>query len=352
MIKDSVDLRFVADAYSFDKRVTALAASDDGLQPRPLAARSPNSAGSALPLPGRSRRLRRHARRDDDPDGSLRQGARARTVRAHRRAGRHPRSLTAATERSAPRNCSEMLIEGEQAPLARLRRTDGFALRAGRSVRYAGPARRHRPRDRRQPSVAVPYGAAADKLRRLRAHVAGKRADAARDHASLLVDRDAAGRFAAATIKTVDGSARLRRHLRRRARRPRDAVLGEADAALPLLERTCSIAGLGAIWPQRRSASCRVMQRTTLAYHQSSANSSACPSAPSKCVAAPRGRHAHSALELARSIEILRHDGPRPSESRCDADAETGALGHQGADRAFGSLRGSVRRFNSTAASA
>ncbi len=108
--------------------------------------------------------------------------------------------------------------------------------------------------------LAVPYGAAADKLV-VSVRTRGEHAD--RDGITLvLVDRDAAG-VTRRDYRTVDGQ-RASDVRFAGVRVPSDAILGEPDAALPLLERVLDY-GLGALAAEAVGLM-TVMQRTTLGY--------------------------------------------------------------------------------------
>jgi len=252
MIKDSVD-RFVADAYSFDAR-TALAASDTGFSRdhwRTFA--ELGWLGIAFP---------------EDRGGFG--GTPVETMILMEAFGKglvlEPfvptvilggSALAYGGTNEAHQQLLEKLIEGELLlSLASAEAgsryepsiVDTRARRDGTDLVIDGA------------KVAVPYGAAADKLV-VSVRTRGERAD--RHGISLvLVDRDAAG-VSRRDYKTVDGQ-RASDVTFAGVRVPGDAVLGEADAALPLLEHVLDL-GLGALAAEAVGLM-SVMQRTTLAY--------------------------------------------------------------------------------------
>jgi alkylation response protein AidB-like acyl-CoA dehydrogenase len=108
--------------------------------------------------------------------------------------------------------------------------------------------------------IGVPFGAAADKL------VVSVRTKGERHEPSgitlVLVDRDAGG-LSRRDYRTVDGQRASDLRFAG-VRVPADAILGEVDAGLPLLERVLDY-GLGALAAESVGLM-TVMQRTTLAY--------------------------------------------------------------------------------------
>ena len=252
MIKDSVD-RFVADAYSFDAR-TQLVESEEGFSRehwRTFAGLG--WLGIAFP---------------EDRGGFG--GTAVETMILMEAFGKglvlEPfvptvvlggSALAFGGTSSAHRELLERLIEGE------------LLL----SLAYAESGSRYDPsivetRARRDGSdliidgakIGVPFGAAADKLV-VSVRTKGERQDPG-GITLVLVDRDAAG-LSRRDYRTVDGQ-RASDVRFAGVRIPADAVLGEVDGGLPLLERVLD-SGLGALAAEAVGLM-TVMQRTTLAY--------------------------------------------------------------------------------------
>ncbi len=252
MIKDSVD-RFVADAYSFDAR-TALAESEEGFSREHwrtfaglgwLGIAFPEDRGGFGGTPVETMILM-----EAFGKGLVLEPFVPAVVLGGS-------ALAFGGTNAAHRKMLEQLIEGE------------LLL----SLAYAESGSRYDPsivdtRARRDGSdlvidgakLAVPYAAAADKLV-VSVRTRGEHADRA-GITLVLVDRDAAG-VTRRDYRTVDGQ-RASDVRFAGVRVPSDAILGDADAGLPLLERVLDY-GLGALAAEAVGLM-TVMQRTTLGY--------------------------------------------------------------------------------------